>query len=586
MQLGGLGVPQLRGVHVTIASRRLAASLALALPATLIPVSVAGATAVAAASTTSTPSTTAVAAGTQPSVVATYRTKPGDWRWHDYLRQQPVWKTSTCSTATLATAKQTLPPKSGLQVQCAVVRTPLSWSDLSKGSMKLGMTRLVPAPSSSTSGAKGSGAKAAGASRTHPARRLLLVNPGGPGGEAGPLVTAMAAKPALLTTHQVVGVDPRGTGLSQALQCPPQTYTVQDPRVDPAKAWTATAASMKAFVSGCVKAQGTYLPHITTRNTVHDMDFARRLLGYQSTDWYGVSGGTWMGAWFAQLHPKTLGRVVLDANTQFTTDWQTSFASFPMGFARRYTKQFLPWAARANTTYKLGTTASAVQATYDKIRAAAGRGKVKDLTPATLDLVTLTMMYQDETFPVWAGLLSDINAQLAAKGSAVPPIPQEMIQQPLDTSSTVVRTAILCNDTPWPRGEASYRKVFLENTAKYPMFAYLHTTFTGVCAYWPYQAASAPTIDGSGTPKMLMVQTELDPATPLEGARKAHQANQSTRLLFVDNQGSHGAYLTKNQCVDKAVTAYLGRGTLPDHDVTCPGIPLPGEKKVYEVSTD
>ncbi len=562
----------------SVSRRRLAASLAIALPATLMPVVVAEAADVAATSSTASTASTVSTASTAPA----HRAKPGVWRWRDYVRQQAVWNTSTCSAATLAAAKAVLPAKSGLRVQCAVISTPLSWSDLSKGSMKLGITRLVPAPAAST---KSSSAKSSSASRTHTQRRLLLVNPGGPGGEAGPLVATMVAKPALLTTHQVVGVDPRGTGLSTALQCAPQTYTVPDPRVNPAKVWTATAASMKAFVTGCVKTQGKYLPHITTRNTVHDMDFARRLLGYQSTDWYGVSAGTWMGAWFAQLHPKTIGRVVLDANTQFTADWQTSFASFPMGFTRRYTDQFLPWTARANATYKLGGTASAVRATYEKIRAAAGKGKVKDLVPVTLDLLTATMLYQDQAFPVWAGLLSDINAQLATKGSAVPKIPAQLLQQTSDVSSLVVRTAILCNDTSWPRGEASYRKVFLKNTAKNPMFAYVHTSFTGVCAYWPYPAAPAPTIDGSGTPMMLMVQTELDPATPLEGARKAHAANRSTRLLFVDNQGSHGGFLTKNPCVDKTVTAYLGHGTLPHQDTTCAGIPLPGEKKVYEVST-
>ncbi len=543
-------------------SRRLAAGLALALPAAFVPGSFVSHAYAA-------PAPAAQPAAAAPAVAAKVA-KPGDWRWRDYIAQKPVWKTSTCTRATIATAKQMLPAKSGLRVECAVVRTPLSWSDLSKGSLKLGMTRVV-----STKRVKGT-------------KRLLLLNPGGPGGAAGTMVPLVAVmKPKLLATHQLVGVDPRGVGLSNALRCAPQVFNVKDPLANPVKAWPAIAASSKAFVTGCVKAQGKILPHITTTNTVHDMDFARRLMSYRTTDWYGVSAGTWMGSWLAQLHPKTVGRVVLDANTEFTTDWRTSFAAFPAGFERRFHAQFVPWVARANAKLKLGSTPAAVRASYQKIRAATAKGKVVGLTPMVLDLATQVMMYQDGQFPMWAGFLSDVNAQLAKKGKAVPPFPEEMANQMMDPATSVVRTAILCNDTRWTKDEASYRQEFLDNAKRNPYFAYLHSTFTSVCAYWPYQGPPAPKIDGSGTPAMLMVQTELDPATPIEGARKAHAANRSTRLLFVDNDGAHGGYYqSPNPCVDKYVTAYLAKGTLPAQDVTCQGMPLPGEKKAYEVSID
>lgn len=559
---------------MTTTSRRLAASLALALPATFLSSSPA---AQALTAPTPAPAPARPAAAT-PTMAPAKTTKPGDWRWRDYVAQKPVWKTSNCTEITLAAAEQLLPATSGLRVECAVVRTPLSWADLSKGSLKLGMTRVV-VPVKAGAGATGK--------RSAPTQRLLLLNPGGPGGEAGSFVPLTAAvKPGLLATHQLVGVDPRGVGLSSGLRCAPQVYNVTDPIANPAKAWRAIAASSKAFVTGCVKAQGELLPHITTVNTVHDMDFARRLLGYRTTDWYGVSAGTWMGSWLAQLHPKTVGRVVLDANTEFTTDWRSSFAELPMGFQRRFHAQFVPWVARAHAKLKLGGTPAAVRASYAKIRAASSRGKVVGVTPMDLDLITQVMMYQDAQFPLWAGILSDVNVQLTTTGRATPQFPQELTNVMVDPATTVVRTAILCNDTRWSRSEASYRREFLDNTKRYPYFAYLHSTVTSVCAYWPYQGQPAPTIDGSGTPKMLMVQTELDPATPIEGARRAHAANRSTRLLFVDDQGSHGAYLSANTCVDRHVSAYLARGTLPEEDVTCQGVPLPGEKKVFEVDTD
>ncbi len=584
---------------MTAVSRRLAAGLAFAVPLTLAPV---GALAARAAEPAS-----AVAAPT--SVAATVSgLKPGDWRWRDYIAQKPVWRTSTCSKATLVTATELLGKSSGLKVECAVVRMPLDWTDLSKGSIALGMTRLTkvaktPKPATGTAGSQQTGSKQTGSNQTGSnqtgsaetdstqattKRRLLLLNPGGPGGPAGPMVPLLATtKPKLPATHQIVGVDPRGVGLSQALPCPPMGYSLPDFDAFNAKHQATVQRELRTFVRACVRAQGKYLPHITTANTVHDMDFARRLMGYPTSDWYGLSGGTWMGAWLAQLHPKTVGRVVLDANTQFTADWRTSFADFPMGFQRRWDAQFLPWAARANKTYQLGSTTKAVRATYAKIRAASAKGKVKGMAPAMLDTLSMMMVYADETFGPWAQMLSSLNAQLAKTGTATSPIPAEALAEltNADPATATVRTAILCNDTPYPRTPASYIKESQVNAKRAPLTAYPFLTIMGGCAYWPYQPKPAPTIDGhGGVPTMLMVQTELDPATPLEGARRAHAANKATRLLFVDNQGSHGGYLSTNTCVDTKVGDFLTKGTLPDQDITCPGTPLPGEKKVYEVT--
>ncbi len=555
---------------MTSVARRLAAGLALTLPATLLPTSLM-------AHGFDTTTSTAVVAVDDPNparVVATPRAvnTRGEWRWRDYVAQKPRWKTSTCTKATLNSAAQMLPPKSGLRVECAVVRTPLSWADLTKGSIRLGITRLVvPAT--------------AGAGKSAPSgRRLILLNPGGPGMQAGPMVPTAVIKPATLRTHQFAAVDPRGTGLSTPVVCRTPRDTVFDQRVNPSRVWAATAAAARAFVADCVKTQGRYLPHLTTVNTVHDMNFARALMGYRTTDWYGASAGTWMGAWLTQLHPKSMGRVVLDANLQFTADWRTAAASQAMAFTRRYERQFLPWLARANRTYRLGSTAAAVRASYERIRAAAAQRRIQGLTPAQLDVLTLLQQYGDEQYPILAGVLADLHRQLARTGRAVARDVKPLLNDGSEAWTPAVRTAILCNDTPWPRGQASYRAAYVANARRYPMAAYGASEIA--CATWPYRGGPAPKIDGSGTPMMLMVQTELDPATPVEGARKAHAANRSTRLLFVDNQGSHGAFPTANACVDRYVTAYLTRGILPARDVTCPGIPLPGEKTVYEVGTD
>ena len=77
------------------------------------------------------------------------------------------------------------------------------------------------------------------------------------------------------------------------------------------------------------------------------------------------------------------------------------------------------------------------------------------------------------------------------------------------------------------------------------------------CAYWPVHAhATAHAVSPpSGLPRLLVVSTTNDPATPYEsGVSLARQLNAS--LLSVEGD-AHTAYSPSNQCVTDVVDAYL-----------------------------
>lgn len=496
-------------------------------------------------------------------------------RWAQYMAQKPRWSAKNCDADTRAVSQAVTTKKLPVSAECARIKTPLDWSDLTKGSITLNITRV------NRPAVKGK----------RPAARGLFVNPGGPGGAAGVMVPALAVtKPALRTTHDIVGVDPRGTGLSTPLPCDPLMPVAPDYRNPSAKVRAALQASYKTWVRTCVAKQGKILPYITTANTVHDQDLVRRLLGYPTLDWMGVSGGSWMGAWYAQLHPKQAGRIVLDSNTQFTTDWRTSFADMPMGVQRRYEQQFLPWLARNHKTYRLGSTTKATRASVEKLRAQVGQGRVTGMTPFVFDLSIFQALYQDEAFPVLADAMSKTTTALAkTKGKTTMRLPgDDMELTPALLATTTVRTAILCNDGPFVRTPASFDAEIRDQSAKNSLLGPNFGFLLGPCAYWPYKPKAAPRIDGSGgVPMMLMVQNQLDPATPIEGARKAHAANRATRLVVAKGQGAHGAFFTAtpNPCVDTATLTFLQKGRLPAKDLECAGLPLPGDTKVYDYTT-
>jgi hypothetical protein len=74
-----------------------------------------------------------------------------------------------------------------------------------------------------------------------------------------------------------------------------------------------------------------------------------------------------------------------------------------------------------------------------------------------------------------------------------------------------------------------------------------------------------------------MIQSELDPATAIEGARRAHARFANSRMITVSNESQHGVYATNppytNTRLDELVDSFLADGILPAEQ-SIPGIPL------------
>ena len=93
------------------------------------------------------------------------------------------------------------------------------------------------------------------------------------------------------------------------------------------------------------------------------------------------------------------------------------------------------------------------------------------------------------------------------------------------------------------------------------------------------------TVDLAGVPRMLMFQSEGDPATAYEGALAAHKETAAhTRLVSVNNEGQHGVYIDgSSPCVERIGDEFLFGGVLPAKDKVCGTTPLPRDKKVYSL---
>jgi pimeloyl-ACP methyl ester carboxylesterase len=155
---------------------------------------------------------------------------------------------------------------------------------------------------------------------TRPSARIgsLVVNPGGPGGSGVDYARGadFIVGRAVRQQFDIVGFDPRGVQRSAPVDCLSDMqlddYLGRDPTPDNLIEEQDFAASSKSFGEGCLQHTGALLGHISTIDVAKDMDILRSALGDPKLNYLGKSYGTFLGATYADLFPKLVGRFVLD----------------------------------------------------------------------------------------------------------------------------------------------------------------------------------------------------------------------------------------------------------------------------------
>ena len=155
-------------------------------------------------------------------------------------------------------------------LQCANLTVPVDWNNTADGcaSFNLGMVRLVR-PSNST------------------AERIghLFINPGGPGGSAITTVAGIArgsrnVSSDLRNSFDIIGVDPRGVGLSAGSQCDPAIWNErvsQFPKT--MEDYDRLVDHNKRLGESCLNRTGNVVNFLDTISAVKDHEAVRKALG-------------------------------------------------------------------------------------------------------------------------------------------------------------------------------------------------------------------------------------------------------------------------------------------------------------------
>ncbi|MFK0252110.1 alpha/beta hydrolase [Streptomyces sp. NPDC090445] len=464
-------------------------------------------------------------------------------------------------------------------IRCATLTVPLDYARPDGPQIRLAVSR---APATGRGGAARQGA--------------LVYNPGGPGasGLFFPLVAGLPEWERIGAAYDLVGYAPRGVGGTAPLSCEdPAAPALAGPTRLPAHPSPADKrariAAARAYARGCAQRSGAALPYHSTLDNVRDLHVLRAALGEPKLTFMGASYGTYLGAVYATRHPGHVRRMVLDSavNPDPRRIWYLNNLDQAAGFERRW-RDFRAWAARHHAVYGLGSTAEAVQASYEKVRDAVGRAPAGGAVgTGELQSAFLQAAYYDEVWPERAAALSAFLAGNPAPLTEQARPDRDPAAAAARENARAVYTAVLCNDAPWPADWAVWDRDTTEAARRAPFETWANAFLNLPCAYWPVrerqrpvavgeQSAALPGEQSAVLPGTLVVAAERDGATPYPGALELQRRlGRRSALVTEAGAGTHGVVGGRNACVDGHVERYLLTGAAPGWRVRCAPHPEP-----------
>jgi len=412
--------------------------------------------------------------------------------------------------------------------------------------------------------------------------RSLFVNPGGPGGEAQGFADYMVSQLGedVLERYDVVGVDPRGVGQSTPVDClsdaEMDAYAASEPIPDDSAEIDEYRSTIVDFGEGCTEKSGALAAHISTEEAARDFDIVRALLGAKTFDWFGASYGTKLGATYATLFPKTVGRMVLDGAVDPSLTAEESASGQNTGFQRAL-DAYIKDCVRQKAC-PLGRDADVAEdklVTFidDRDQDPMSTGQKRQLTQGITFYGIAVTLYDKRTWPI---LTKALTAAFKGDGSDLLRLSDLYFRRQADGTYTEnlgeANPAVNCLDYPDGDQESTVEEV----QDSLPRFTKESPAFGGFlawgalgCTDWPIKATHAQVdIDATGSKPIVVLGTTRDPATPYEWA-KGLTDQLGTAVLVTREGDGHTAYTSGNECIKKLIDAYFVEGTTPKDGTTC-----------------
>ncbi|MCU1687086.1 MAG: peptidase [Amycolatopsis sp.] len=459
--------------------------------------------------------------------------------------------------------KCTKPSLEKANAQCGFVNVPLDYTHPYGAKISLAVSRVLhTVPDSQYQG-------------------VALANPGGPGVSGLGMSTLGSAVPnGVGGDYDWIGFDPRGVGSSvPALTCDPNYFSTDRPAYVPTtpaltEEWLTRS---KDYAQACAKDQPALLQHMTTADSAKDMDSIRATLGQQQITYYGFSWGTYLGEVFSTLFPQRVRRMVLDSNVDPRGVWYQANLDQDAPFERNI-KIWFTWVAKYDTVFHLGSTEAAVE----KLWFAQLPTLTKQPAEGTIGPDEWTDIFQSAAYSSssWDQLGQAFAGWVNRGDSATL---NTLYQQAAGPNARILPgySAVQCTDAPQPRSWARWAADNWRIYAQAPYQTWANAWLNAPCLYWQVKPSTPVRIDGAKTASALLIDEELDAATPFEGSLEVRKLYPNSRLIAEPGGTAHADSLDGDMCVDNQVAAYLATGALPPRkagtgaDALCAPLPDP-----------
>jgi len=445
-------------------------------------------------------------------------------------------------------------------VTCATFNVPLDWSTGCDGrrsneTVQLGMARLEA---------------------TDKANRIgpLFINPGGPGGTAAGALASIVRSglfdPEITAKFDIIGLDPRGVGLSTPVQCNVDAYNKRvkfAPKTE--EEYDALVEYNKELGASCLEKTGPLLNYLDTISAAKDHEAVRVALGGRAS-FLGISYGTQLFSQYAELFPDSFRAMVLDGNLQRSQS-ESSNLLIESTTAETTLKKLFEWCASSDDCVLRGEDVEKLfigvreKAIASPIPAPGCDDKLcrSDLTEEDLLFTIQNFLISQKNWPLLAqGLLE------ADKGNATIISSQNSfaVGSPFDDSYLFAGTAIACQD--WQHSSNSLADV-VEKERLAAIFTPLLLGFTQSfriqtsCIGWPAALTNPPKpVVYKGKVTLLQLNSLYDPSTSYTWALGLHDELKNS-ILVTRNGSGHGSYTLGGETT-KVANAYLLDLTLPE----------------------
>ncbi|HTY71346.1 MAG TPA: alpha/beta hydrolase [Actinomycetes bacterium] len=441
---------------------------------------------------------------------------------------------------------------------CTKLTVPLNYADPAAGDIQLAVIRL-----------KASGHRIGS----------LLVNPGGPGASGVDFARAAQSQftSPLREAFDIVGFDPRGVGGSAPVRCLSSSqldaYFAADPTPDTAAEQQAYLKDQEAFAAGCERRSGKLLPYVATVDAARDMDVLRAALGDPQLYYLGSSYGTYLGATYAGLFPKRVGRMVLDGALDPTLSNEELILGQAKGFQVALDSFIANCDKRSDCPLPPGQQAGEQRITQllsslDAKPIPSGQAG-RPLTEGLAVLGISEALYAPEYLDPL--LRAGLQEAFAGNGSTLLRLADFYTERRADGSYPNLieaNVAINCADKGSDSSISDVQRVLPQFTQASPVFGPALAWADIACAGWPVPHQPIKAIHAPGAAPILVIGTTRDPATPYAWAQGLASQLDSGHLLTYDGDG-HTAYNRGSSCINRAVEDYLVSGTLPAKGLVC-----------------